>query len=55
MEILKCRLCTASDDLIEIFSQEGEHRNIATKINECLPVVVSIHKMYLNYLFYYNF
>lgn len=40
MELVKCRLCTCNENLIEIFSEEGHARRLALKINECLPVVV---------------
>ncbi|XP_049783468.1 zinc finger protein 257-like isoform X1 [Schistocerca cancellata] len=40
MELVKCRLCTSNENLIEIFSEDGHARRLALKINECLPVVV---------------
>jgi hypothetical protein len=39
---MQCRLCTSTEEgHIQIFGPEGECRNLATKIRECLPVSVS--------------
>jgi hypothetical protein len=40
---MQCRLCTSTEEgHIQIFGPEGECRNLASKIKECLPVSVSI-------------
>jgi len=40
----QCRLCTSTEEgHIQIFGPEGECRNLANKIKECLPISVSIH------------
>ena len=40
----QCRLCTSTEEgHIQIFGPEGECRNLANKIKECLPVSVSTH------------
>lgn len=39
---MQCRLCTSTEEgHIPIFGPEGECRNLAGKIKECLPVSVS--------------
>jgi len=38
----QCRLCTSTEEgHIQIFGPEGECRNLANKIKECLPISVS--------------
>jgi len=40
----QCRLCTSTEEgHIQIFGPEGECRNLANKIKECLPISVSTH------------
>lgn len=50
---MQCRLCTSTEEgHIQIFGPEGECRNLAGKIKECLPVSVSTLRN-LVYVFVY--